>query len=586
MLEDPEIKKKIWIETLVNAKMFNGTPNPKAVIGKLLGKNAELRSHAKDLGSVVAGITKEISSMTMDEIEEELQKIAPDAVKKEKIEKKKKADERIAQKKELEELEGVEKGNFVVRYAPDPSKYPHIGQGMNFLINRMYAEKYNGKVVLRFDDTNPTIVKSKYFDAIKDGLRWLGCEWDTEVRASQFLEEFYKVAKEWIQKGWMYVCLCAGETLSKNREDGIACEHRKNTEEQSLSLFDKMLNNEFKPGEATVRLTGDMNSDNNVMRDPIMFRVVTDTHEMLDKFYPVFPTYDFESAYLDWKMGITHIIRSGEFGTMRQELQSFIIGKLGGKIPHFKSFGRFNIQGCPTKGRVIRELVQSEVVTGWDDIRLITLAGLRNRGVHPYTPRLLIQEAGLTPKSTNIAWSTFEKKSKELLEPNARRLFFVEEPIKISISGAEPKTISIPYHPDNEKFGNRDISVGNVVYISSEDAKELKTGMIFRLKDLYNVKVTYKAKSMKVEFAGNGIESKMMKIQWVPEDGINGTLVVPDLLEPKKNEINENSLSEITGLFEANVSQIQSDEVVQLERVGYAKITKNTEKISGHIVHR
>ncbi len=582
MLDDPEIMKIIRVQTLVNAKMFKGKPNPKAIIGKLMGQHPNLRPHAKELGPVIAKLVSEISSMRLDDIDAELKKIAPDAVQTVKKKKAEKVKKRIEKKKGLEDIPSAIDGKFVVRYAPDPSKYPHIGQGMNFLINRMYADKYHGKVVLRFDDTNPTIVRAKYFDAIKDGLLWLGCTWDTEIRASQFLDEFYKLAEDWIAKKWMYVCLCEGDKLSKGRENGVACEHR--DDDNSAQLFRDMLDNKFKAGQATVRLMGDMSSDNNVMRDPVMFRIVTDKHEMLDKFYPVFPTYDFESAYLDWKMGITHIIRSGEFGTMRQEMQIFIIEKLGGKAPEFKSFGRFNIQGCPTKGRVIRELVETQVVEGWDDIRLITLAGLRHRGVHPHTPRLLIQEAGLTPKNTNIAWSTFEKKSKELLEPNAKRLYFVENPVKLTVTGVDKREVNMPYHPDHKEYGVRTVIVENTIYLSKNDTATLRVGDTVRLKDLYNVKISYKGRSLRAEFAGDDLIPKVKKIQWVV-DGVRGTLRVPDLLEKQKGKINEASMSEISGLFESSISNITADEVIQLERVGYARVFVSDE-ITGHLVHK
>ncbi|MCY3411898.1 MAG: hypothetical protein INQ03_09740 [Candidatus Heimdallarchaeota archaeon] len=586
MLDNPEVLQNIRVQTLINAKMYDGHANPKAVMGKLLGTYKELRPFAKDLGPIIASMVKEISSMSMEEIDVQISQLAPDAIQQEKQKKETKSKARKEQKKDLPNIPSAVKGKFTVRYAPDPSKYPHIGQGMNFLINRMYADKYEGKVVLRFDDTNPAIVQKKYFDAIKEGLLWLGCTWDKEVRASQFLDEFYDVAKQWIEQQWMYVCLCEGETLSKGREDGKACMHRTHSVKENQQLFAEMLANKYLPGEATVRLMGDMTSDNNVMRDPIMYRIVTETHEMLDQFYPVFPTYDFESSYLDWKMGVTHIIRSGEFGTMRQELQGFIINKLGGTTPEFRSFGRFNIQGCPTKGRVIRELVQSKVVSGWDDIRLITLAGLKHRGIHPHTPRILIQEAGLTPKNTNIAWSTVEKKSKELLEPNSKRLFFVEDPVKLHVSDGPQESVEFPFHPDQEGFGKRILPVGKIFHISKSDADELQVGDIIRLKDLFNVKIITIGKQLKAVFAGNTIEARMPKIQWVSKQGVKGELLVPDLLEKVKNEINEDSLYTISGLFEPAVKSISWDDIVQLERVGFARLQFDGIRVSGHIVHQ
>lgn len=587
MTEDNQLKTKIREEVLLNAILFDGKANPKAVMGKILGKYSEYRKEVKLVSELIQTVIEEYKGYSVDDIKQELTKINPDAISTHKKKKEKSADIRREQKKELEELDNVVKGKFKVRYAPDPSKYPHIGQGMNYLINRMYADKYDGKVILRFDDTNPKIVRKEYYQAIKDGMTWLGATWDEEVRASELIEEFYDLARTWIDKNYLYVCTCEPKKLSEDRQNKIPCKHRDQDAKQNSKLFEKMINGDYKVGGAIVRLLADMQSENNVMRDPIMFRLVEDQHPMLDKFYHVFPTYDFESPYLDNKYGVTHIIRSGEFGTMRQEMQSFIIEKLGGKIPEFKTFGRYNIQGCPTKGRVIRELVDNNIVTGWDDIRLITLVGLKKRGIHPRTPRILIEEAGTTPKNTNIAWTTFEKKSRELLEPTAKRLFYVENPVKLLVKDHGIEVVSLDFHPDRPEYGKRSIKLSDEFFVEIKDTAALKVGDVFRLKDLFNVKVLeIDADFIGGEFAGEEIIAGTRKIHWVSDDNIPGKLLVPGILEKAKGKINEDSLSEIHGLFEKSILKISSDEVVQLERVGYAKLKATDEIVTGHIVHK
>ncbi len=570
-------------EVLLNAVTYGGKPNSKAIMGKILGKYKEYRSKSKEVLDKINEYISVIANKSVDELKNELLSIDPEALEMQRNKKKRQSEVRKMQKKSLADLPHAVKGKFKVRYAPDPSKYPHLGQGMNYLINRMYADKYDGKVVLRFDDTNPSIVKKEYYDAIKRGLLWLGATWDEEIRASQFLDTFYDIARKWISTGDLYVCTCNSEELSKNRENMIACSHRNETSEMHLQKFESMLKGDYKPGEAVIRLKGDMQSDNNVMRDPIMFRVVKDKHPMLDKFYPVFPTYDFESAYLDQAFGVTHIIRSGEFGTMRQELQTYLIKKFGGKVPYFKSFGRFNIQGCPTKGRVIRELVQNGTVSGWDDIRLITLDGLRKRGIHPMTPRLLIEEAGLTPKNTNIAWVTLEKKSRELLEKEAKRFFFVPNPIYVHVDNLPIKSIELELHPDHPEFGKRLLHISGEFWIDRDDISSVQEGDIIRLKDLCNIKITNIGKSLSAEYIGTDLIDNTKKIQWVTDKHYEVTFQVPDILEKEKGKINKDSLHTISGYFEENIDLTEPDDVIQMERVAYAKIDKNT--LSGHFVH-
>ncbi|MCE7735304.1 MAG: glutamate--tRNA ligase [Candidatus Heimdallarchaeota archaeon] len=584
---DNDTQNLIKVQVLLNAKLYKGKPNEKAILGKLLGKHAELRSQAVEVKTLITEIFEEIKDWTADQISKELIVLDPDAENTHNLQKKKQVKRRKEQKKELPELKNAVKGKFVVRYAPDPSKYPHLGQGMNFLVNRIYADKYDGKVILRFDDTNPAIVQKKYYDAIKEGLLWLGATWDEEINASDYIDEFYDITKDWIEKGYLYVCTCDGELVKSNRENSIACDHRSYSTTKNQEEFDKMLSQEYKSGDAIVRLMGDLNTDNMVMRDPAMLRIVSDEHPLLDKFYPVFPMYDFESAFLEYKMGITHVIRSGEFGTMRQELQSTLIKKFGGKVPEFFSFGRFNIQGSPTKGRVIRELVETGVVLGWDDIRLVTLAGMKKRGLHPNTARLIIQEAGLTSKNTQIAWQTVEAKSKELLEPISKRYFFIPNPIKVIVENCEKQSFELPIHPDHPEFGVRDFNITGEFYLSKDDTDKFKEGSMIRLKDLFNIKIT-KIESDKIlsEFAGNDIKAAKKKLQWITQDFIPGKLDVPELLQKTKKEINSDSMGSTEGFFESSISQINEDDIIQLERVGYAKIKIEDEKITGHIIHK
>ncbi len=569
MSSEKDLDELIYLECLINAQSFGGNPNPKAVLGKLMQAKPDLRSNAKEVLQKVNSIIDERFPMELSKILSEIEKIDPAAMEKKaklKEEQKRKTEER---KRTLEELPNAKVGQFVVRYAPDPSKYPHLGHAINYRINRMYADKYKGIAVLRFDDTNPLKVKPEYYEAIKEGLEWADAKWDKEVRASDYMDEFYRVAKELIMKGEFYVCTCTGEQVHKYREEKKECDCRKRGGDESLFLFEQMVGGELPENSAVVRLKGDMDSDNSVMRDPIMLRILHAQHPLHTKMHFVWPLYDFESAYMDYKIGTTHIIRSSEFGTMREELQSHLIALFGGNVPTFFSYGRYNIVGCPTKGRVIRELVEKGVVHGWDDIRLVTIQGLKKRGIQSAVLTDLIREKGTTPKSTTVEWSDIVKFNRIALTPISRHFFGVRSPLKLTVEDAPDQTVELPYFPEKTDKGHRTIKTGKKFLLDFGDMNLLKVGRTIRLKDLHNVaiiKIDKKSNEILGKLSDDqSITSTIPKLQWVPaENAIAGELTVPYLLEPKKGEINENSLEKVPIWFENNIDSVQEGEIMKL----------------------
>ena len=429
------MKDVILKEVLLNAYLHNGKADVGSVMKKLMGTNPELRARSKEVIEIVKELVSDINQKNIDEITNLLNEKYPGAIEAAKASKR----EKKQQKRELPELPNAIKGKVVLRYAPDPSKYPHIGHALNYMINELYREKYNGKAILRFDDTNPQKVALEYYEAIKDGMEWIGCKWDKEVKASENIEHFYDLGRSFIEKGQFYVCTCSAEKMKEYREKKKECECRSRTIEENLELYDKMINGEVAPGKGVVRLKGDMTSKNSVMRDPVMFRIIDPTqypHPIVGDKYWLWPTYDFESSVLEHELGITHVLRSAEFGKMRIELQSYLIGLLGGKPPVFHQYSRFNITGAITKGREIRELVEKKIVEGWDDIRLVTISGLRKRGIVPEVIRDLVLEIGITAKNATITWEKIEAFNRRRLDATAPRLFAVIKPIKLRVKNA------------------------------------------------------------------------------------------------------------------------------------------------------
>jgi glutamyl-tRNA synthetase len=581
-----DIEQKVYIEALLNARENGGKTFDKAVLGKVMGKYPELRKEAKSIAEIAKKLVEQHFPMDISVIDEKLMKLDPDAIKARNEVKKTQKKQTEDRKGTLVPLKNAIKGKVKVRLAPDPSKFPHFGHALNYTVNRMYADMYDGKVVLRFDDTNPSMVKPEYYEAIKEGIQWAGVKYDEEVRASQYIEEFYEVAKDLIIRKEFYVCTCDSEKFRELRESKISCPCRNLETNEQLSRFNEMLKGKYKSGEAVIRLIGNLHSQNNVMHDPVMMRIVDDQHPLLEKFYYVWPMYDFESSFLDFKLEITHILRSSEFGTMREELQAHLIKLFGGNVPEFFTYGRYNILGAPMKGSTIRELVNSKVVSGWDDIRLYTIQGLAKRGIQPEILADLIREKGTTLTNSTIDWSQVEKYNKRVLEKFALRMYYVQKPVKVHISNFDQKTINLDYHPDHQNLGKRKILIKKYIYIDGEDAKQLKTGIIIRLKDLFNIKILEINNEINAEYVGDDHSlPNLKKIHWVNHQAIPAEIQVPYLLERKKGEIDENSMLILNGLVEANAKTFKEETVTQFERVGYGKVRFVSDKVTGHIIH-
>jgi len=441
--------KKIRYYALENAVKFKGTANAGAVIGKVLADNPKLKKDIKALSKKIQEIVKEVNSMHLTKQVEEFSKIKPKKQKKEKV---------MEKKKELPPLEKAVPGKVVTRIPPEPSKYNHIGHALSFLINYQYAKKYKGKCIVRFEDTNPEKSAQEYVDAMLDDFKnYLEIKPDKILYVSDELPLLYEMAEKLIKKKKAYVCICDREMISKQRESGDMCLCvQKNDVKTNLQKWKRMLDGKYEEGQAILRLSGDMKSKNYVMRDPVIFRINKTKHYRQKNKYCVWPLYDFENSVLDSLHGITHILRSSEFGSMRIELQNYIKDLLGLKKQVIIQYGRFNIKGATTKGREIRELIKKGKVSGWDDPSLVTLKALRRRGILKETFYELIYEVGLSANTAkNIDWSLISSINRSLLDDKVNRYFFIEDPVKIKIKGAPNLKPELKLHPDHPKRGKR-----------------------------------------------------------------------------------------------------------------------------------
>ncbi len=565
--------------TLINAYQYGGTPNPKAITGKIMAEMPNMRNQAKDVISAVEEAIVQISNMSNKELENKLEEVYPEYFYQ-------KPKEKEGPKK-LPPLQGAEIGKVVTRLPPEPNGYPHIGHGMSFYFNYYYARKYDGKVILRFDDTNPKKEKLEYYDAIKQDLKWLKIDWDEEKNMSDDMDLYYKYASDLIDMGKAYICSCDSENVSKLRYESKDCLCASNSVKDNISLWKDMESAE--EGRYSLRLKGDMSSKNTVMRDPTMLRIVDHPHPIQGDKYRIWPVYDFACAIEDSVLGVTHVLRSNEF-TLRIELQNYIRDLLNLRNPKIIEYSRFSVKGAPTSKRLIRPLIEEKVVSGWDDPRLVTIRGLKRRGITPEAIHMVAEEIGLSKSEPEIDWSLIESLNRKIIDPSSNRYYFVSEPKILDVIDASYQTINLKLHPEFDR-GFRNIDITGRFYISYEDFKSISKGQILRLKDLYNIFVIHTEsnliKAMHTDEQSSKDElSKIKKIQWVSDKKIDVSIIVPGTLY-EGDTINPNSLSTITGYGELDISKLNEGDIVQFERFGFVRIDKIDSKgITAILTHK
>ena len=550
------MEKKIILKyAILNAIQHDGKADIRAVLGKILSEKPELRKKIKELIPDIKKTVTEVNSWNKEKQESVKKKLGVIVEKK------------VEEKKELADLPNAKIGEVVTAFPPEPSKYPHIGHAKAALFNYLYAKKYKGKFILRFEDTNPELAKEEYYDAIINGLKWLGIKWDKLDYTSNHIDEFYKVTEKMIKENKAYVCVCEQDKIKKNRRFMVECECKKNSVEKNIELWKRMLTT-FKEGEASVRIKISMYHKNAAMRDPSIMRIINLLHVRTGNKYRVWPMYDFATSLMDGWEGVTHRVRSKEF-EMRRELQQFIQKTVGLKITYITEMARFNLKGVPSSGRQIREMIQNKELMGWDDPRLTTLLALRRRGFDPEGIKEFLISTGVTKTESMLTWDTLESFNRSIIDSKCNRYFAVFNPVKIKIIDApETKKVSIHLHPDFPKRGFREIPVNlNKIFISKDDFDKLK-GKEVRLIGLFNMKL-----DKQVKFTSKEVVMKMPKIQWVSEENIQIKVIMSD---PSLKE----------GIAEPKIKKLNVDDRIQLVRMGFTRIDQTKPKLTLYFTHK
>lgn len=533
---------------------------PAKIIGRVIGEFPDAKKDMKGTMKLINEEAKRANLLSAGELQKELSEFA--------------FEERKEEARKEIELPGAVQGHAVTRFLPEPSGYPHIGHAKAAWLNYEGARHAGGKMLLRFDDTNPKKESQEFVDALKDGLLWLGIDWADETYTSDHMDEFYVACEEMFVKFYAYVCTCSAEEVKKGREAKKACDCSARDPQENMALFAKMRSGKMEEGEAVVRLRGDMKSENTVMRDPTLFRIIKDEHYRQGKKYSCWPSYDFEVPIMDSNEGITHAMRSKEY-ELRNELYFAILKKLELRAPKLIEFSRLEIKNAPISKRLITPLVADGMVEGYDDPRLPTLAGLKRRGILPEAIKEFVLGFGLSKVESEPGWDKLLSLNRKLLDERAMRRYFVRGPAKLTVSGAPPKEAVLKNHPSKQEMGNRKMNAGSSFFIAGPDADALQVGELFRLKELYNLTVVEKnADGLVAKYeADEGIAAK--KIQWVPVDAaVQCRVKVPhDLLDSQGN-YNPNSMTEDAGFCEPSCRELPDGAIVQFERYGYARLDK------------
>ena len=385
------------------------------------------------------------------------------------------------------------------RFPPEPNGFLHIGHAKSICLNFGIANDYNGQCNLRFDDTNPEKEESLYTEAIKKDVKWLGFDWEDRLfNSSDYFDKLCELAVGIIRDGKAYVCELNAEQTREYRgtlkQPGKNSPYRDRSVDENLALFEKMRSGGFANGEAVLRAKIDMSAANINMRDPIMYRVKHVEHHRSGDKWCIYPMYDFTHCISDALEGITHSLCTLEFEDQRPLYNWYLDQVKLPARPEQTEFSRLELDYTVTSKRKLNELVTEGLVSGWDDPRMPTLAGLRRRGVRPESIRELMNRVGVTKKVSTIELGMFEACIREDLDVISARVMSVIDPLKVTISNLDDdfeQHFEVKNHPKDESMGKSIIPMSNVVYIEREDFMEEPPGKYRRLKPGGIVKLRY-----------------------------------------------------------------------------------------------
>ena len=516
-----------------------------------------------------------------------------------------------------DELNSGKHQSVVTRFPPEPNGYLHVGHAKSICLNFGLAAEFKGTCFLRFDDTNPIKEEEEYVNAIIDDVRWLGFEWGDMTHSSDYYQELYDLAVILIEKDLAYVDSLTMDEIRAYRgtlqEPGRESPYRNRPIAESLDLFTRMKDGEYEDGTHVLRAKIDMKSGNVNMRDPVLYRIRHAHHQRTGNTWCIYPMYDYAHPISDALEKITHSLCTLEFQDHRP-LYDWLVDNLPLPAkPVQTEFARLNLSHTVTSKRKLRELVEKNAVTGWDDPRLPTLRGMRKRGYPPAAIRQFCETIGISRSDSVIDMSIFEECVRAELNKTAKRALCVMDPIKVVIENypeGKVEYIQSHFHPQDPESETRNIPFSREVFIERSDFMEepakkyfrLSPGAEVRLRHAYVIKCHEVIKDAKGEIIelrctydentlGKNPEDRKVKgvIHWVScAQAYPVTIYQYDRLftdpNPAREEdffqfLNHDSLQTIQGFCEPSMADQPEGEVFQFERLGYYCVNKITDGV-------
>jgi len=562
--------KEIVLKFVLKNSYEHSSVHDKAVLGLVLRENPEFKQQVPEVLKEIQAAIKEVEGLSKEEIGKKLQELAPELLEEKKEE----------VKGPLKALPNAEQGKVVVRIAPSPSGALHVGHAYGASLNYEYAKMYEGKFVLRIEDTNPENIYAPAYDLIKGDADWLTEKHVEKVAIqSERLGMYYDYAEKLVVLGKAYVCLCDADSWRELKNNGEACPCRQMEAEEQKRRYSQMFTT-YAEGEAVLRLKTDIQDKNPAMRDFPIMRINEHYHPKTGKEQKVWPLMVLAVAIDDHELGITHVL-NGKDHADNAKKETLIMEFLGWQAPEYKHWGMINFQGFSLSSSKTKLAIEQKEYNGWDDIRLPFLPALRRRGYQPEAFRKFAVEIGLSLNDKSVSmeefWKMINSFNREIIEAKANRYFFIDKPVIVGILGAPEKEVKLDLHPEFAERGQRIIKAKAEVQITEEDWNRMIPGKLHRLMDYCNFEIVegeWKFVSEAYEDYKNAV-NKGNIIHWLPAD--NNLPKVEVLME-------DGSVAE--GFGESGLLQLQVGEIVQLERKFFCRLDEKSDKLKFWFLHK
>ncbi|WP_048075519.1 glutamate--tRNA ligase [Haloquadratum walsbyi] len=563
------IERSAEKHALLNAVKHNSDAEMGAIMGPLMGENPEFRPHGDAIPGIIGSVVSQINNLSAGERRDRLETLAPEALKE--IES---ADN--SNKYDLPSLPGVtdkEPTQSVrMRAAPNPNGPWHIGHARMPAVIGTYSNRYDGSFIIRFDDTDPETKRPDLnaYDDILEDVTYLGFEPDDVLRASDRLELYYDYAQDLIDVGGAYTCSCSGEHFSELKNAGEACPHREKSIDQTRTEFEAMIQGEYVAGEMVLRVRTDIKHKNPALRDWVAFRLIDTPHPRASAAdYRCWPMLDFQSGIDDHETGITHIIRGIDLQDSAKR-QRFVYNYFDWEYPEVVHWGHINVDAYDVSlsTSTLTEKIEGDELDGWDDPRAPTLQSLRRRGI---TGEAIVESMinlGTSTTNVELSMSSIYSNNRKHIDDEANRYFLVRngESFTLDTTSGDMTAGHPPLHPDNPERGERTIPITDAITIESADVP------------VDGNRVWLKGYAC-VQRDGNQFRPTDDSIDVVREDEVNVIHWAPAPDSSSAISVRMRTPDgDITGVAEPELINTSVGDLVQFERVGFARIDSKHEQ--------